>query len=330
MGLGKTVQTLAHILIEREAGRLDLPALVVAPTSVLPNWRAEPARFAPRAARARLARTQAQGVRSAQIGRSRSRAHDLPAARPRQGRAAGAGVPPRDPGRSPAGQERARHRLRSVVQPAQGAPPPVPHRHAAGEPPGRAVVAVPLPDAGLPGRRRHLPPPVPHADREARRRAAARSAWRGASGRSCCAGPRSRSPPSCRPRPRSCETIELAGAQRDLYETVRAAMHERVRAEIAARGLAQSQIVVLDALLKLRQVCCDPRLLKLDAAKKVKDSAKLDAAAGDARGAARRRPARAPVLAVHQHAGADRAASSRRAASATSSSPATRATARSR
>jgi SNF2 family DNA or RNA helicase len=30
-----------------------------------------------------------------------------------------------------------------------------------------------------------------------------------------------------------------------------------------------------DALLKLRQVCCDPSILKLDEAKKVKDSAKL-------------------------------------------------------
>jgi SNF2 family DNA or RNA helicase len=71
--------------------------------------------------------------------------------------------------------------------------------------------------------------------------------------------------------------VELEGAQRDLYETVRTAMDERVRAEIAARGLMQSQIVVLDALLKLRQICCDPRLLKLDAARKVHDSAKLDA-----------------------------------------------------
>ena len=30
---------------------------------------------------------------------------------------------------------------------------------------------------------------------------------------------------------------------------------------IAARGLARSHIIVLEALLKLRQVCCDPRLL---------------------------------------------------------------------
>ena len=47
MGLGKTVEALAHILVEREAGRLDLPVLVIAPTSVVPNWKAETARFAP-------------------------------------------------------------------------------------------------------------------------------------------------------------------------------------------------------------------------------------------------------------------------------------------
>ena len=54
--------------------------------------------------------------------------------------------------------------------------------------------------------------------------------------------------------------------QRDLYETVRATMDSKLREAIAKQGLARSQIVVLDALLKLRQVCCDPRLLKLRAA----------------------------------------------------------------
>jgi SNF2 family DNA or RNA helicase len=43
-------------------------------------------------------------------------------------------------------------------------------------------------------------------------------------------------------------------------------MDKRVREEVASRGFARSQIVILDALLKLRQVCCDPRLLKTDAA----------------------------------------------------------------
>jgi len=59
--------------------------------------------------------------------------------------------------------------------------------------------------------------------------------------------------------------VELAGAQADLYETVRATMDEKLRDAIQKQGLARSQIMVLDALLKLRQVCCDPRLLKSDA-----------------------------------------------------------------
>jgi SNF2 family DNA or RNA helicase len=49
-----------------------------------------------------------------------------------------------------------------------------------------------------------------------------------------------------------------------------------VREEIALRGFARSQIVILDALLKLRQVCCDPRLVKATAARKVAERAKLD------------------------------------------------------
>ena len=53
-------------------------------------------------------------------------------------------------------------------------------------------------------------------------------------------------------------------------------MHAKVRAAIARRGLAGSGIVILDAMLKLRQACCDPRLLKLSAAKAAKaQSAKL-------------------------------------------------------
>ncbi|MFX5918578.1 hypothetical protein ABTE65_19210, partial [Acinetobacter baumannii] len=60
------------------------------------------------------------------------------------------------------------------------------------------------------------------------------------------------------------------------YETVRVAMDNRVRDEIASRGFARARIVILDALLKLRQVCCDPRLLKTDAGARVKERAKLD------------------------------------------------------
>src|SRR5204862_507282 len=48
------------------------------------------------------------------------------------------------------------------------------------------------------------------------------------------------------------------------------------RAAVAAKGLARSHIIVLEALLKLRQVCCDPRLVKISQAARIKESAKLD------------------------------------------------------
>ncbi|NQW80371.1 MAG: DEAD/DEAH box helicase, partial [Polaromonas sp.] len=47
MGLGKTAQALAHVLTEKNAGRLDLPVLVVLPTSLIFNWQAEAKRMAP-------------------------------------------------------------------------------------------------------------------------------------------------------------------------------------------------------------------------------------------------------------------------------------------
>ena len=47
MGLGKTAQTIAHLALEHEEGRLAEPALIVVPTSLVPNWSAELARFAP-------------------------------------------------------------------------------------------------------------------------------------------------------------------------------------------------------------------------------------------------------------------------------------------
>src|SRR5690606_26112528 len=56
--------------------------------------------------------------------------------------------------------------------------------------------------------------------------------------------------------------VELSDRQRDLYETVRLAMDHKVRDEIGRKGLARSQIVILEALLKLRQVCCDTRLIE--------------------------------------------------------------------
>ncbi|MFT6861459.1 MAG: hypothetical protein ACJAVK_000011 [Akkermansiaceae bacterium] len=78
------------------------------------------------------------------------------------------------------------------------------------------------------------------------------------------------------PKTEILHSISLNPGQIDIYETVRAAMDDRIRDAIADKGLAKSQIIVLDALLKLRQICCHPQLLKLPAAQKVKHSAKLD------------------------------------------------------
>ena len=84
--------------------------------------------------------------------------------------------------------------------------------------------------------------------------------WRHGSGRSSCGGRRGRWRRNCRQSTPSCGGSPWPPDQRELYETIRATMHEKVVAGIAARGVAQSHVLVLQALLKLRQVCCDPRL----------------------------------------------------------------------
>jgi SNF2 family DNA or RNA helicase len=76
------------------------------------------------------------------------------------------------------------------------------------------------------------------------------------------------------PKTEILERVELPKPQQALYETVRSVMDVRVREAIRTKGLAASRITVLDALLKLRQVCCDPALVKTEAAQSVTDSAK--------------------------------------------------------
>ena len=54
---------------------------------------------------------------------------------------------------------------------------------------------------------------------------------------------------------------DMPEAQRRLYDTVLAMGRARVMAAVAQTGIARNQITILDALLKLRQVCCHPPLL---------------------------------------------------------------------
>jgi non-specific serine/threonine protein kinase len=85
--------------------------------------------------------------------------------------------------------------------------------------------------------------------------------------------------PELPPKSEITQYLELTEAQRDRYEAVRLAMDSKIRAEIQRQGLARSQLLILEALLRLRQVCCDLRLLDDEAAAGCKsaDSAKLSA-----------------------------------------------------
>jgi len=70
-------------------------------------------------------------------------------------------------------------------------------------------------------------------------------------------------------------SVTLDKDQAGLYETIRLSMEKSVRESIKSMGLAKSHISILAALLKLRQVCCDPRLLKIEEAQRIQESAKL-------------------------------------------------------
>jgi non-specific serine/threonine protein kinase len=56
----------------------------------------------------------------------------------------------------------------------------------------------------------------------------------------------------------------LAEEQAELYAMLAKKLREQVLNTVDKNGIAKSQMSILDALLKLRQICCHPRLLKLD------------------------------------------------------------------
>lgn len=69
---------------------------------------------------------------------------------------------------------------------------------------------------------------------------------------------------------------EFDDEQRSLYLDVLDECRQKVFNEIKSRGIKRSQISVLAALLRLRQVCCDPRLLKNRESEAKIASAKLE------------------------------------------------------
>lgn len=78
--------------------------------------------------------------------------------------------------------------------------------------------------------------------------------------------------------PPKTETItycQMTPAQATLYRQLLNTYRVRIMETIDKQGIERSQISILDALMKLRQVCCHPRLLKI-AGNKVKSSGKMD------------------------------------------------------
>ncbi|MDD2967690.1 MAG: SNF2-related protein [Desulfovibrionaceae bacterium] len=66
------------------------------------------------------------------------------------------------------------------------------------------------------------------------------------------------------PKVESVTCCALEEEQQQLYAALAHKLREQVLADVDQKGLAKSQMSILDALLKLRQICCHPRLLKLD------------------------------------------------------------------
>ncbi len=272
MGLGKTVQALAHVLVEKQAGRLERPALVVAPRSVVRNWEREAERFTPSLrcavyhgpSRASVMdslsdidvviTTYALLQRDEAIGAASWRIAILDEAQMIKNPAAKVAIAAR--------ALAADQRICMTGTPMENNL-------------GDLWSLVSFANPGLLGTAKQF------------------NAWyRGPIERE---GDADRFDALCRriapfvlrrtkaqvlselpPKTEIVLHAALEGPQRDLYESVRLTMEKRVRDELAARGLARSQIVVLDALLKLRQVCCDPRLLKIEAARRAENSAKLE------------------------------------------------------
>jgi superfamily II DNA or RNA helicase len=273
MGLGKTVQTLAHLLTEKSAGRADRPSLVIAPTSLMHNWRIEAEKFAP-ALKVLVLQGQNRKRDFDQLASHDlvlstypllARDHETLRGQPyhllvldeaqniKNANSKAARI---------ASSLSARHRLCLTGTPLE---------NHLGE--LWSIFNFLLP--GFLGdsnqfRRQFRTPIEKHQD-EFRRGALVRRIKPFLLRRR-----KDEVATELPPKTEILRAVELRDAQRDLYETIRATMDEKVRAEIARRGIAQSQIVILDALLKLRQVCCDPRLVKAAAARRVEVSAKLE------------------------------------------------------
>ena len=273
MGLGKTAQTIAHIVVEEAAGRLDRPALIVVPTSLVSNWTAELGKFAPRL-RVEVLHGLDRHERRGQLGgahvvittytvlsRDIEEMRDLSWHIVVLDEAQSIKSPDAKATRAVC-QLDTRTRLCLSGTPIENNLEEL-----------WSQFAFLMP--GLLGARRDFARrfrgPIEKKGDDKRRLQLVRRIRPFMMRRT-----KSEVATELPPKHTILRRIALAPDQRELYETIRATLYDRVREQIAATSLARSRIVVLDALLKLRQACCDPRLVKLPSAKLVQSSSKLD------------------------------------------------------
>ncbi|MDD5181016.1 MAG: DEAD/DEAH box helicase, partial [Gallionellaceae bacterium] len=272
MGLGKTAQAIAHLQLEKEGGRLDKPALIVLPTSLVFNWKNEAARFAPElsilslhgmARKAAFTKIPKYDVVLTTYPLLWRDAEELAkheyhllildeAQMVKNAQSKGAAV---------VRKINTRHRLCLTGTPLE---------NHLGELWAQFDFLMPGFLADSKNFTRTWRTPIEKQGNQLRRELLYKRLKPFILRRRKEDVAKELPSKSIIVRP-----VELEGMQRDLYETVRSAMDDKVRQEIAAKGFQRSQIVILDALLKLRQVCCDPRLLKTRQDKKNIGSAKL-------------------------------------------------------
>ena len=272
MGLGKTVQTLAHLAIEKAEGRADRPSLIVAPTSVLPNWRAEAATFTPTltvlALHGITRKESFCKIGGVDIVLSTypllARDVEVLAAQPWHMVIIDEAQMVKNPATAGAQALRrldARHRLALTGTPLEN--------HL-----GELWALFDFVSPGFLGDARSFAKtwrtPIEKKGDAVRQAALARRV-RPFLLRRTKAVVAAELPA----KTEITEHIELSQVQRDLYEGIRLAMHKKVREAIATKGLKRSRIEFLDALLKLRQACCDPRLVRTAKGSPKSASAKL-------------------------------------------------------
>jgi superfamily II DNA or RNA helicase len=274
MGLGKTVQALATVLHEKESGRADVPSLVVAPTSLMGNWRREAEKFSPNLKVAVL-----HGVDRAMYF-ERLQEYDLLLTT--------YALLSRD---LDVHREQRYHYL--ILDEAQAIKNPstkqakavcvveashklcltgTPLENHLGEVWSQFRFLMP----GFFGDQKHFnktfrTPIEKNADRLSS--VALTKRLKPFVLRRSKDAVASELPS----KTEIVQRVSLYPEQAVLYEGIRASMEARVRRALAESGLGQSHITVLDALLRMRQTCLDPRLVKMSQAQSVRQSAKLDA-----------------------------------------------------